>query len=468
MQRTETGLLRFPKKYLISILLMSIGFCLQAQPNWPANVFFTKLDNGLQVLVLEDASVPLATVEIAVHNGAFTEDTAFNGLSHLYEHMFFKANKDIPSQEKYLDRIHELGIVFNGTTSNELVNYFFTLGSKQVKEGLQFLNSAIRYPLFLQEEMKKEDPVVDGEFQRQESNPGFALFDKYNHKLWGDLYSRKNAIGDHQIILSATPEKMRAIKDKYYYPNNSLLIVGGAVNHQDIFQKAKEIFGDWKPSEFDPFQKWPIPEFSPLRPSDSLSFVVVNPNARVPVLLIGWHGPDTRNDVKNTVVADVFSFILTEKSSNFLKSLVDSGYALAANLSYQSAKYVGAISLQYIPNPSKFNDAFRALQRQLNNFDANDYFTDEQLEIAKIKLANSEKYGQEVTSNYVHLLSFWWAAASFDYYFNYINEIKKVTRQDIIAYIDKYIKGQPCVKGLLLNKTMQDNWKVTDLDSLFK
>jgi zinc protease len=455
------------RKYFIGVILLVTGLMSRAQSGLPSNIFFTKLENGLQVLVLEDASVPLATVEIAVHNGAFTEDTAYNGLSHLYEHMFFKANKDIPSQEKYLDRIHELGIQFNGTTGNERVNYFFTLGSKQVKEGLEFLNSAIQYPLFLQEEMKREDPVVDGEFQRQESNPGFTLFDKFNHKMWGDLYSRKNGIGDHQVILSATSAKMRVIKEKYYYPNNSILIVGGAVKHEDIFQKAKEIFGNWKPSDFDPFQKWPIPEFSPLQASDSLSFVVTNPNARVPVLLFGWHGPDTRNDVKNTVVADVFSYILNQKSSRFQKSLVDSGYALAANINYQSSKYVGPITLQFVPNPSKFKDAFKALQKQIDQLDAPDYFTDEQLETSKIKLANSEKYGEEVTSQYVHTLSFWWASASLDYYFNYISNIKKVSRQDIIDYIDKYIKGKPCVKGLLLSQGMQENWKVTDLNSLF-
>jgi len=455
-------------KYFIGIFLL-IGVSLaKAQSNWPSNIFLTKLDNGLQVLVLEDSSVPLATVEIAVHNGAFTEDTAYNGLSHLYEHMFFKANKDIPSQEKYLDRIHELGIEFNGTTNNERVNYFFTLGSNQVKEGLQFLNSAIQFPLFLQEEMKKEDPVVDGEFQRQESNPGFSLFNKFNHAMWGDLYSRKNAIGDHQVILTATSAKMRVIKDKYYYPNNSILIVGGAVNHQDIFQKAKEIFGSWKPSDFDPFQKWPIPEFSPLIQSDSLNFVVINQNARVPVLLMGWQGPDTRNDIKNTIVADVFSFILNQKSSTFQKSLVDSGYALSANLNYLSAKYVGPINLQFIPNPSKFKDAFKALQRQIDLFDTNDSFTAEQFETSKIKLANNEKYGEEVTSQYVHTLSFWWSCASLDYYFNYISEIKKVTRQDIIEYVNKYIKNKPSVKGLLLNQSMQDNWKVTDVGGLFK
>jgi zinc protease len=456
------------KKLILILILFAQAKSILAQQNQPSNIHLTKLDNGLELLVLEDFSVPLVTVEIAVRNGSFTEDSEYNGLSHLYEHMFFKANKDIPSQEKYLDRIHELGIVFNGTTNVEMVNYYFTLGSKDVLPGLQFMNSAIRYPLFLKEEMKKENPVVDGEFQRQESNPYFGLFDKFNHKMWGDLYSRRNPIGNHQVILTCTPEKMRVIKEKYYYPNNSLLIVAGAIHNEEILQKVKLIFGDWKPCDFDPFQKWPIPEDLPLNAADSLSFVVVNENARVPVMVLGWHGPDTRNDSKSTIVADVFSGILSQKNSKFQKGLVDSGYALSASLSYSTEKYTGPINLQFVPNPAKFLNAFKALQNQIDQFDADDYFTDEQLEIAKITKVNQEKYGKEITLNYAHNLAFWWCSASLDYYFKYLDEIKKISRQDIKDYITKYIKGKPCVRGLALNPDMKKNWKVTDMDALLK
>src|SRR4051794_32702326 len=75
-----------------------------------------KLDNGLEVIVIENHTVPLVTVDIAVRNGAFTEPDEFAGLSHLYEHMFFKSNKVIPSQERFMQRVRELGIVFNGYT----------------------------------------------------------------------------------------------------------------------------------------------------------------------------------------------------------------------------------------------------------------------------------------------------------------------------------------------------------------
>ena len=195
--------------------------------------------------------------------------------------------------------------------------------------------------------------------------------------------------------------------------------------------------------------------------------MVTSPNAQVPALEMGWLGPDTRNDIKNTIVADVFSYILSQKNSKFQKNLLDSGYALNAGISYYTQKHVGPISVFMIPNPAKFAASFKVLKDQVNQFDSDDYFTNEQLETAKIKLANQDKYGREVTSEFTHNLTFWWASGTLDYYFNYIDEINKITREDLKNYVRKYIKGQPCVKGLLLNPSQKKNWKVTDVDALF-
>src|ERR671918_634104 len=68
------------------------------------------LANGLEVIVLEDHSVPLVTVELAVKNGSYTEPPELNGLSHLYEHMFFKGNRAVENREGYLRTIGQMGI----------------------------------------------------------------------------------------------------------------------------------------------------------------------------------------------------------------------------------------------------------------------------------------------------------------------------------------------------------------------
>ncbi|MFN5705070.1 MAG: insulinase family protein [bacterium] len=444
------------KKILLFIGITSVAAYATAQEKLPDNFFMKKLNNGLEVLVIEDANVPLATIEIVVRNGSYTEDKDYNGLSHLYEHMFFKANKDYPSQKAFLDKVSELGVSFNGTTSEERVNYFITLSKEKLTPGLEFMNSAIRYPLFDTTEMRKENPVVAGEFQRAESNPFFALFDKMNKEVWGDNYTRKNPIGDYEIIYTATSQKMNVIKDKYYYPNNSLLAICGDVDHNKVFAEAERVFGTWSPTNVDPFQKWPIPEFKPIEYSKN--FIVESPNAQVPMFMTTFHGPDTRNDLKATYAADVFSYILQQKNSKLYKELVETGLAFQVNVGYQTAKYVGPIRIILVPNPRKLEEAYNILWKNINEWDSDEYFTDEQLQTAKDLLSVSEMYNMEKPSNFIHTVTYWWSSANISYYTNYTDNLQKVTRDDIKNYVRKYIKGNPYVMGAMMKNGMRKNF----------
>ena len=445
------------KKLILFSSALAISLQSIAQDKLPDNFFIKKLNNGLEVLVIEDANVPLATIEITVKNGAYTEDKDYNGLSHLYEHMFFKANKDYPSQKAFLDRVNELGISFNGTTSDERVNYFVTLSKDKLVDGLQFMNSAIRYPMFDTVEMRKENPVVAGEFQRAESNPFFTLFDKMNKEVWGDNYSRKNPIGDYNIIYTATAEKMNVIKNKYYYPNNSLLAICGDVDHNKAFAEVEKIFSTWAPSGFDPFQKWPIPEFKPIEYSKQV--VVESPNAQVPLFLITYHGPDTRNDIKSTYAADVFSYILQQKNSKLYSELVETGLAYQVNVGYQTAKYVGPIQIIMVPSPRKIEEAYNVLMKNIDQWDSDDYYTDEQLQTAKDLLSVSEAYNMEKPSQFIHTVTYWWCSATIPYYTNYIDNLQKVSREDIKEYVRKYVKGRPYVAGVMLRNGMRKSMK---------
>src|SRR6185436_19586054 len=78
------------------------------------------LSNGLEVIVVENRGVPLVTIEADVRNGSFTQGPQFEGLSHLYEHMFFKANAEYPEPDQFVARASELGAVFNGQTREEV------------------------------------------------------------------------------------------------------------------------------------------------------------------------------------------------------------------------------------------------------------------------------------------------------------------------------------------------------------
>ena len=444
------------KKYLL-VLCLLITLMASAQPRLPKDYYWQKLDNGLEVVVIENHKVPLATIEIAVKNGAYTEGPEYSGLSHLFEHMFFKANKDYPDQEKFIKRTEELGMIWNGTTGDERVNYYFTFDKDSLAAGLKFMNAAIRFPIYRTEDMQKERPVVDGEFQRGESDPGFQLWMAVNKKVWGDLFTRKNAIGDHDVINTATPEKMMIIKDKYYFPNNSVLVICGDVKPDQAFILAKKIFGDWESSGFDPHQKYRIPEFKPIAQTEYL--IKESSIAKTPYTMYTWQGPDTRNDSISTLAADVFSTILGLNSSKWQQALIDKGLASYVGLSYQTLKYTGPVSAFAIPNPGKLKEFSAEIVSQVSHFADDDYFTDEQLQTAKEILRRSHIRNIEKPSSLASDLTYWWCSASLDFFTDYTPAMMNITRADIQKYLNKYIVGKPYVAGMIINEEMSKQLK---------
>jgi zinc protease len=450
------------KVSLVFVLLFA-ATAAWAQPRLPENYFWKKLSNGLEVVVIENHKVPLATIEIAVRNGAYTEGAEYSGLSHLFEHMFFKANRDYPDQEKFLTRTQELGAIWNGTTGEERVNYYFTFDKDSLDAGLNFMNAAIRFPIYRPEDMQKERPVVDGEFQRAESDPGFLIWYECQKKLWGDLVTRKNPIGDHNVINTATPEKMMIIKDKYYHPNNSLIVICGDVKPADAFAKAEKIFGSWQHSGFDPHQKYPIPEFAPLQSTQY--FVKESTIAKTPYMLFYWHGPDTRNDSASTIAADVFSTILGLNASKWQQALVDKGLATYAGVNYQTQKYVGPINVYLLPNPLKMKECYDEVMKQIKMWTADDYYTDEQLNTAKLILQRSFIRQTEKPSSLASQLTYQWCSTSYEYFTDLTENYTKVTRADIKNYLDKYIVNKNYVAGTIINAEMS---KSTGVSAFFK
>lgn len=184
------------------------------------------LANGLEVIVYPDSGVPLVTVEMAVRNGSFTEPPELNGLSHLYEHMFFKTNKAVGifrcdyakslgrmdyflgancgeqlklksqiGDTSYINLLDQSGYVRNGTTQEEYVNYYFTATSPNLETLMRAMRDAMLFPSFDEREFSQEIQVVLGELDRQQSEPGYYLDRTLMDKLFYKYPSRKSPGG---------------------------------------------------------------------------------------------------------------------------------------------------------------------------------------------------------------------------------------------------------------------------------
>ncbi|MEO6520911.1 MAG: pitrilysin family protein [Mucilaginibacter sp.] len=438
------------KKYSLFVALMLFTIISNAQNIIPKNVFLKKLPNGLDVMVVEDHSVPLVTLLMNFKAGAFTESETNNGLTAMYQLMLFKGNKDYESEQSLNYHSGDFGIGLRNTgTTLEYSNCYFTLPKANFVKGLNFMNSAVRYAKLDPEELEKLKEVIKVETKRKQSVATYALFETMDRHLWGSFYSRKNGRGNTDVMNAATQQQLLAVKNKYYYPNNAILIIGGDIEHDFAFSEAEKMYGDWVPAELDPIVEYPVPQIKPLDKTDY--FIVESNLTTEPTLGFVWHGPATRNDIASTYAADVFTYLINLNSSKLNKALVQSGLASSIRISYPTLKYTGPITLMVIPNPLKIKECVAEIKKQINLMDGDDYLSANQIETAKLTLDIKQTRTEDITTDYVHSLSFWWSSVSFDYFWGYSNNLKKVSQADMKAFVQKYIKSKPYCAGLLIS-----------------
>jgi zinc protease len=432
----------------IAFLLFAISpTSLQAQREELAKIIQRRvLANGLEVIVVENHGVPLATIEIDVKNGSFTQSPQYEGLAHMYEHMFFRADSAFPEPNQFWDRASDLGAVFNGTTAEERVNYYMTVPQEKLGDGIHLLAAALRAPLFRQDELERERQVVIGEYDRNESSPFFALSREMDAKLYPGNFSRKDVIGDRRIVLTTTPEKMRTIQKKYYIPNNSAVIVAGDVNPATVFSLVERELGQW-PKGPDPFAADPIPPIPALSKSEG---VVVEAPVGAVTVQVQWQGPSVGQDPKSTYAADVFSDVLNDPRSQFQQKLVDSGLWQAVGVNYYTLNHTGPITISGQTSAEQLRDALSVLYGEIAKFDKPDYFTLDELEAVKAHRAVTSAFDRERASGFAHTLGFWWSVASLEYYMGYVDNMAQQSLDDLRAYARKYIVDKPHIAGVLI------------------
>ena len=421
------------------------------------NMKFYKLANGLEVYTVSKKNIPMVTVLIAVKNGSFIEDESNNGLAHLYEHMFFKANEKIPSQPEFFKALDELGVELgpqmNAYTSTESVRYFFTLQSQYLSEGLKFFADALLTPKFIQEELERERKVVIGEFDRYEASAQDVFFQRdLTKRMFPTHFVRKNVIGKRETILKATREQMFDIQRRYYIPNNSALFIVGDFDDTSLKADVQKYFGPWRPGP-NPSVLYPVPEHPAL--TESKSFISQGPVQTVN-LALAFHGPKLTQDDQSLLALDLMSGMLSLESSPFQKELVHAGLATSASFHCWSQRYTSPLFFTVETTPELAQKAYDKLFDLVGRISKGKFFSAEDLRIAQDALEVHTTYERESGQGYsLSLASVWTSTGSLDFYENYVANIKKITPEGIDEAAQKYISARPYVFGALVPETAE-------------
>jgi len=185
-----------------------------------------RLPNGLRVLLFPDQSKPTATVNITYLVGSRNEGYGESGMAHLLEHMVFKGSTKHPNVPQELT---EHGASPNGTTWYDRTNYFetFSATDENLKWALDLESDRMVNSFIAKKDLESEFSVVRNEFESGENSPSRVLMERVLNAayLWHNY--GKSTIGSKDDIERVPIDNLKAFYQKYYQPDNAVLLVAG-------------------------------------------------------------------------------------------------------------------------------------------------------------------------------------------------------------------------------------------------
>lgn len=443
-ERGRRRVLLRPRHFVTSFLPILVAPALgsTAQPTPDAGQVRT-LDNGLEVIVVPSGTVPLATVEVVVRNGAFTQLTPEEeGLPHLLEHMLFRGRRD------FFRRMGELDGTFNGTTSAEAVTYFVTVPADNVEGAVRLMADLVRDPDFRRSDLEDEKKVVRNEMERSSSDP-YYLFRYYQDlHLWGSAAPRKNPGGTLYGVQRATPESLRDYYDRFYVPNNAALVVTGDVNPEDVFEWVEDRFDDWDRGP-DPFASLDLPAI-PALARDTL-FVLPEKASDI-TFSVSWHGPSSSQDRRDAVLADVLTTAANGMAGPLRRALVDTGWFHEVVVSSEHLNHVGPIHLIARTTPEKLPQAAAELQKVLGRMGEGSFFSPDDVEAAKARITVWRALQREGVAGLAHQIAANWSVAGFEYFRDYETRVAAVGAGDVNDFARRFLHEGRYVVGMLVSQ----------------
>ncbi len=238
-------------------LVATLTFCITCLALPPAQAQLTQvrtievvteyaLPNGLQVLLVPDASKPVATVNITYKVGSRHESTGETGSAHLLEHMLFKASGKVTNP---MQDMQGMGMRWNGTTNFDRTNYFahFLANDDKAIERMDYmlgwLAGMMTQAKFTRADLDSEMTVVRNEFERAENEPGRVLGDRMRAAAFSYHGYRHSVLGAKSDIENIPLDALYAFYRKHYRPDNATLIIAGRFDEAAVKAKIILEFG---------------------------------------------------------------------------------------------------------------------------------------------------------------------------------------------------------------------------------
>ncbi|MGH8070930.1 MAG: M16 family metallopeptidase [Candidatus Entotheonellia bacterium] len=427
------------KRRPYSSLATSLAVCLVIGCNlsWGQEAFHLnikefRLDNGLEVLILEDHAVPLVTVQVWYRVGSRNERPGITGISHFLEHMMFKGTPKY-GPGIYSQLLQRYGGTQNAFTSYDMTAYYSVLPAARLELALDLEADRMTNLLLDPNEIKAEREVVKEERRLRENAPTGPMYEELGALAFKAHSYHWPIIGWMSDIEAISREDLLAHYKSYYVPNNATVIIVGDVDTGQTMEAVRR--------HFDPIPSGPTPP--PVRPPEPPQLgehraEIPRPTA-LAAIAIAYHIPAF--DHADALPLEVLSQILSQgQSSRLYRELVyqrqlASSINTDADLRIDPSLFTIVSMLQAGKSPAEVE---AALYEQLDQVTA-ESIADRELQKAINQALSAFVFRQDSIQQQGFTIGSFHTLQSYKVINEYIERLRRVTKEDVARVARLYL-----------------------------
>ncbi|MBB1268541.1 pitrilysin family protein [Shewanella sp. SR44-3] len=428
-------------------LLMGLFASSVVQATTAEDIKSFTLDNGMKIMVLEDASIPNANMYLFWKVGSRNEVPGITGISHFFEHMMFNGSKKYGP--KMFDRTMEAaGGANNAYTSEDLTVYTDWFPANALETMFDLEADRIAHLDINPEMVESERGVVASERTTGLENSNWRTLQE---ALKGVAFSAHpyswSVIGYESDIAAWTLDDLVQYHKTYYAPNNAIVVVAGDVKFDEVKRLATQYFG-------------PIPAQAPPKAVRTVEppqqgerrLFVEKASVSTPNVMLAYHVPATSDE--DYYALDLLNSILSQgNSSRFYKSLVDKQVALAAETYLPMSFDPNLFYILGVANQGVDAQVLeKAMITQINLISTEGVSQAELEKVKNIKLMEFYQTMETINGKANTLGTYELYFGSFNKLFNAPEAYNKVTPADIKRVAAKYLVKSNRTVGVLAAK----------------
>lgn len=404
------------------------------------------LANGLKVILIEEHKAPVVTVQVWYRAGSRNEITGKTGLAHLNEHMMFKGTPKYGKGE-FSRIVAKNGGTENAFTGKDYTAYFENLSADRIGLALDLESDRMTNLSIDAKEFQLEREVVKEERRlRTEDDPQNLVVEHLYAAAFLVHPYHAPIIGWMSDLNQLQRNDVTGFYKRYYSPNNAILVVVGDIDPKKLLPKIRQTFGK-VPKGF------PAPNLNMTEPEQNGERrFLIKKEAQLPFVIAGYHVPNYSHP-DNYALSVLANILFSGKSSRLYRSLVyEKKLALDTGGDYPNLSADPDLFYIYgVPQPGRnWEELERSLYAEIEKLKT-EPVTDRELQKAKNQIEAGFIMGQD--SNFNRAMQVGTAeavAAGYSYQESYVENIRKVTPDDLIRAAKTYLIENQRTVGILI------------------